>query len=113
MSRKPFARCFPQRRCWRGRPRDRYIMRAGKQEIAALFDSGAKLVPDEELERLAEEAGPSSVAAAMLKELRNSRAKDRQVFAFHINECFFIGPIPDAKTEADLLAIAELTDVTS
>ena len=88
-------------------------MRAGKQEIAALFDSGAKLVPDEELERLAEEAGPSSVAAAMLKELRNSRAKDRQVFAFHINECFFIGPIPDAKTEADLLGIAELTDLTS
>ena len=88
-------------------------MRVGKQEIAALFDTGAKLVPDEELARLAEEAGPCSVAAEMLKALRNYRAKDRQVFAFHINECFFIGPMPDAKTEADLLAIAELTDLTS
>jgi hypothetical protein len=41
----------------------------------------------------------------------NYRAKDRQVFAFHINECFFIGPVPDAKTEADLLALSDLIDV--
>jgi len=70
-------------------------------------------VPDDELERLAQEAGPSSVAAAMLRELKNYRAKDRQVFAFHINDCFFIGPAPDAKTEADLLALADLLDVAS
>ena len=70
-------------------------------------------MPDDELERLAQEAGPSSVVAAMLRELKNYRAKDRQVFAFHINDCFFIGPVPDAKTEADLLALADLLDVAS
>jgi len=91
-------------------------MREGKhrQELAILSEAAAaKLLPDEELERLAEEAGPSSAAAAMLRELKDCRAKDRQVFAFHVNECFFIGPMPDAKTEADLLAIAELTELTS
>jgi hypothetical protein len=90
-------------------------MRVDKQsEIAEQFGhASVKTVPEEELERLGEEAGPSSVAAEMLRALKNYRAKDRQVFAFHINECFFIGPVPDAKTEADLLAIAELTDLRS
>jgi hypothetical protein len=88
-------------------------MHDAKQEVATQFGGSVKLVPDEELARLAEEAGPCSVAADMLKALKNYRAKDRQVFAFHINECFFIGPVPDAKTQADLLAIAELTDLTS
>jgi len=41
-----------------------------------------KVVPEDELARLAEEAGPSSTAAAMLRELKNSRSKDRQFFAF-------------------------------
>jgi hypothetical protein len=36
-----------------------------------------KVVPDEELTRLYEEADPSSAAAAMLRELNNSRSKDR------------------------------------
>jgi hypothetical protein len=67
-----------------------------------------ELVPDAELERLAGEAGPSSTAAAIIRELGMSRSKDRQVFAFHIHEFFFIGPMPDAKTEAELLALAEL-----
>jgi hypothetical protein len=70
-----------------------------------------KFVPDEELERLAEDAGPSSVAAEMLRALKNYRAKDRQVFAFHINDCFFIGPVPDARLEAELLALADVPDV--
>ena len=55
-------------------------MHENKQQLATLFDTGTKLVPDEELERLSEEAGPSSVAAAMLRELKDYRAKDRQVF---------------------------------
>jgi hypothetical protein len=42
------------------------------------LDSGPiKIVPDEELHRLADEAGPSSTAASMLRELQASRAKDR------------------------------------
>jgi hypothetical protein len=36
---------------------------------------------------------------------------DRQYFAFHVDEYFFIGPMPDAETEADLLALADLMAV--
>jgi hypothetical protein len=88
-------------------------MRADKEsEATTLLDHElVQIVPDEELARLAEEAGASSTAAAMLRELKSSRAKDRQFFAFHIKEHFFVGPLPDARTEADLLAIAALADV--
>ena len=41
-------------------------------------------VPDEELERLAKERGPSSVEARMVEELRKLRAKDLQIFAFRV-----------------------------
>jgi hypothetical protein len=43
-----------------------------------------EFVPDEELERLAKERGPSSVEARMVEELRKLRAKDRQIFAFRV-----------------------------
>jgi hypothetical protein len=92
----------------------RRMMRAGKYPhvFAARFDSGPiKIVPDEELQQLAEEAGPTSIAASMLKELKSSRSKDRQYYAFHLDEYFFIGPVPDAETEADLLALADLLAV--
>ena len=72
-----------------------------------------KFVPDEELARLAEEAGPCSAAAEMLRALKTYRAKDRQVFAYHIDDCFFIGPMPDARLEAELLALADIPDVAS
>jgi hypothetical protein len=39
-------------------------------------------VPDEEVERLAKEQGPGSIAARVLAELHAQRAKDRQVYAF-------------------------------
>src|SRR5438105_4421824 len=42
------------------------------------FGSG-RLVRDEELERLAEDAGPASVAAAMVRERRICRARHRHV----------------------------------
>ena len=80
-------------------------MRADKfpHVFAPPFASGPiKIVPDEELHRLADEAGPASTAASLLRELQASRAKDRQYFAFHINEHFFIGAVPDAETEAHL-----------
>jgi hypothetical protein len=92
----------------------RFTSRSSPEHLvfALSFDSGPiKLLPDEELLRLAEEAGPNSTAAAMLRELRASRSKDRQYFAFHVNEYFFIGPVPDAETEADLLALADLLEV--
>jgi hypothetical protein len=89
-------------------------MRAGNypQVFAPPLNSGPiKVLPDEELQRLAEEAGPTSMAASMLRELQASRSKDRQYYAFHISDYFFIGPVPDAETEADLLALADLLAV--
>ena len=64
-------------------------------------------VPDEELERLAKKRGPRSVAAEVLTELRAQRAKDRQVFAFRYGPYWITGPMPDAKTEADLIGWAD------
>jgi hypothetical protein len=90
-------------------------MRVGKESsfISLIEQPSVKIVPDEELERLAEEAGSSSTAAAMLQALKCYRAKDRQVFAFRINGHFFVGPLPDARTEADLLAMSELDELAS
>src|SRR5215467_14848009 len=60
-------------------------------------------VPDEELERLAKEDGPRSVAAKVLAELRAQRAEDRQVFAFRCGAYWITGPVPDVHAEADLI----------
>jgi hypothetical protein len=64
-------------------------------------------VPDEELTRLAQEGGPLSVEARVLRELGKRRAKDRQVYVFRVGDYYFTGPIPDARTEIALLELAE------
>ena len=65
-------------------------------------------VPDEELRRVAQEGGPLSVEARVLRELGKRRAKDRQVFAFRIGgDYYYTGPMPDARTEIALLELAE------
>ena len=64
-------------------------------------------VPDEEVERLAKEQGPGSIPARVLAELRTQRAKDRQVFAFRFGNYWVTGPVPDARTEAELLEFAD------
>jgi hypothetical protein len=64
-------------------------------------------VPDTELERLAEQAGSLSVEAEIVEELRERRAKDRQVYAFRLGDYYFIGSIPDARTELALIDLAE------
>jgi hypothetical protein len=64
-------------------------------------------VPDEEVERLAKKQGPHSIAAEIWAELLAQRSKDRQVFAFRYGLYWITGPVPDAKTEADLIGFAE------
>jgi hypothetical protein len=66
------------------------------------------LLPDEELERLAERDGPESLAAKALADLHAQRAKDKQVFAFLVGEYFVVGPMPDAETELHLMLVAEV-----
>ena len=55
-------------------------------------------VPDEELEKLAEQKGEGSVEAHVLKKVRLQRTKDRQAMP---------GPAPDAKTEQLMIELAE------
>ena len=53
-----------------------------------------------ELQRLAEEEGPRSPAATILRRLEKKRAKDRQVFVWQLGQYVFVGPVPDAEMEA-------------
>ena len=62
---------------------------------------------DEELERLAEEKGSSSIEAKMLGKLRSLRAKDRQAYAFKFDRYMIAGSTPDAGTEQIMIELAE------
>jgi len=72
-----------------------------------------EFVSDEDLVQLAEEAGEGSLEAQLLKALRSDRARDHQYFAFRVGEYYFTGPAPDARTEAELLALADLVELAS
>ena len=45
------------------------------------------MVPDEELQRLAEENGPASAEAQVLAQLKTQRAQDLQVHCFRVDIC--------------------------
>ena len=55
---------------------------------------------EEDLQRSAEEEGPGSPAAIILRNLAKKRAKDRQVFVWQLGQYYFVGPTPDAEMEA-------------
>jgi hypothetical protein len=67
-----------------------------------------QLVADDELERLAAERGPDSLEALTLKDLRQQRAQDKQVFAFRLGEYYVVGALPDAETELAMTVINEV-----
>ena len=67
-----------------------------------------ELVPDIELERLATTKGPKSYEAKTLAALRERRAKDEQVFCFRVGNTLFVGPMPDAETELQMLLASEV-----
>jgi hypothetical protein len=52
-------------------------------------------------------SGPVSVEARVLMELRRRRAKDHQEFAFRVGDYYFVGPMPDARTELALIAVVD------
>ena len=64
-------------------------------------------VPDAELEQLAKEGGPLSLAAQVLRQLQSARAMDRQYFAFRVGDYWVTGPVLDARTEAALIELVE------
>ncbi len=51
-------------------------------------------VSEEDLKRLAEEQGPRSAAATVLRNLTKKRAKDRQVFAWQFGQYYFVDRLP-------------------
>ena len=71
------------------------------------------LVPDEELERLAEDKGPTSAEAQVLAQLTTQRAQDLQVYAFRADNQYVTGPLPEAaepaNTEDELLEALKRT----
>ncbi len=64
-------------------------------------------VPDEDMEQLVREQGAGRMVARIWSELRLQRAKDRQFFAFRFGPYWITGPVPDARTEADILDFAD------
>jgi hypothetical protein len=68
-----------------------------------------RLVPDDELERLAAGHSPDSYQAIMLADLRARRAKDEQVYCFQLGEFLVICPMPTPEEEANLQLAYEAT----
>jgi hypothetical protein len=60
------------------------------------------LVPDEDLERLAEANGPTSAEAQVLTQLTSQRAQDLQVYAFRIGDQYVTGPLPEVAEPASV-----------
>ena len=68
-----------------------------------------RLIPDDELERLAADNGPDSHQAIMLGDLRARRAKDEQVYCFQLGEFLVVCPMPTPEEEAQLELAYEAT----
>ena len=60
------------------------------------------MVPDEELQRLAEENGPASAEAQALAQLKTQRAQDLQVHCFSFDGMYVTAPMPDATELASV-----------
>jgi hypothetical protein len=62
-------------------------------------------VPDEELRALAKREGPKSPASDILQRLVRKRLKDHQVHVWRLGQYYFVGPIPDARTELQMIEL--------
>jgi hypothetical protein len=62
--------------------------------------SALVLAPDEDLQRLAEQRGPTSAEAQALAQLSTQRAQDLQIYAFRIGDQYVTGPFPEATEPA-------------
>lgn len=60
------------------------------------------LVSDEELQRVAEEKGPTSAEAQALTQLKSQRGQDLQVHCFRVGDTYLTGPLPEATEPASV-----------
>ena len=58
------------------------------------------LIPDEELQQLAEEKGPASAEAQALAQLKTQRAQDLQVHCFRVGDSYVTGTMPETSEPA-------------
>ena len=58
------------------------------------------LVSDEDLQRLAEERGPTSAEAQARAQLKSQRGQDLQVHCFRVGDTYLTGPLPEATQAA-------------
>jgi len=82
-------------------------MELALKDLRTTMTTKVTCVPDEELEKLAEQKGEGSVEAHVLKKVRLLRAKDRQAYAWKFGPYMIAGPAPDAKTEQVMIELAE------
>ena len=60
------------------------------------------LISDEELQRVAEEKGPTSAEAQALAQLKSQRGQDLQVHCFRVGDTYLTGPLPEATEAASV-----------
>ena len=73
--------------------------RARRYARMAIVPTEMVLISDEELQRVAEERGPTSAEAQALAQLKSQRGQDLQVHCFRVGDTYLTGPLPEA-TEA-------------
>jgi hypothetical protein len=60
------------------------------------------LVCDEDLQRLAEEKGPTSAESQALAQLKSQRGQDLQVHCFRVGDTYLTGLLPEATEPASV-----------
>jgi hypothetical protein len=69
-----------------------------------------RLATDRELRLRVVMQGPTSTEAEVFRQLCAKRSQDRQVFAWEVGSFYFVGPAPNAMTEAAMLKLAEVVE---
>ena len=69
------------------------------------------LVPDEELQQLAEEKGPASAEAQALAQLKTQRSQDLQVHCFRVGDSYLTGPLADTTGREAKLTLLGLGQI--
>jgi hypothetical protein len=76
--------------------------RAARLNCMTSLPAEMVLISDEDLQRLAEEKGPTSAEAQALAQLKSQRGQDLQVHCFRVGDTYLTGPLPEATEPASV-----------